>query len=85
LNFGAKKGSDNRFESLLNPDITSVKWHLKAFRFEFSIIHNPRIWVGDSKQNEGRTNGQKQNGGSNSENPFWCQIREHMIGVEDKN
>jgi len=47
---------------------------------ESTIIHNPRIWVGDSKQNEGRTNGQKQIGGSNSENPFWCQIREHMIG-----
>ena len=85
MNFGAKKGSDNRFESLSYPDITSVKWHLRAFRFEFSIIHNPRIWVGDSKQNEDRTNGQKQIGGSNSEIPFWCQKREWMIGGEDKN
>jgi hypothetical protein len=24
-------------------------------------------------------------GGSNSENPFWCQIREHTIVGEDKN
>jgi hypothetical protein len=61
LDFGAKKGSDNRFESLLYPDITSVKWHLRAFRFEFSIIHNPKIWVGGQSQNESRTSDQKQN------------------------
>jgi hypothetical protein len=41
--------------------------------------------VGDSKQNEDRTNGQKQIGGSNSEIPFWCQKRECMSGGEEKN